>query len=1169
MNFIKTLFFTYLSSLLNKKNSNWSNADLPQLDSSFSNENFNKIKENINYKNKFLFIKSLLFSCKKQIIIASILLILRIIFSILPLIALYYFITQITDFKNIFEIVFSAILLTLATFLNGIITSQYFQKVFRIQALAKYFLSNYIFLKIPIFSRLKQTESHIINNTTSDIDNSCSIASNSFEFMHDTCVIIGSLILLFYFLGVTAFLAIFMLCIFIPLVNILILKTSLNDENIQEEKDNRIQELGSLYSQIRNIKSYLLEKIYENKIKNIRRKEIYLQKKNIKYFALTYKFISILQSGICILTFSLYIYLDHDISLPILFTCIGLFKTLESAVFDVYEYTKLYSGAKASFNRLFSLIKNSQEETEVKGNHKINNSSFEINIISTNIKLSFKKGESVAVIGKIASGKSLLLEAIAKLYSEEQKDIPDNKMAFMPQTAWIMNASVKENILLDRSDLSAEKYIQLACLDEDLKKMPEGENTLIGENGVNLSGGQKQRIALARTAALNSEIILLDDPLSALDKETAKKISHKLIFTFWKNKSIIISTHNLDYLHFFDRIILLEKCSVVADGTYAELLNSSTDFRDFIQRISEEENENIILKEDNPQLLDSEQNMNPEIEFIKNPLKSYLKYLKTLFYENKKLKFKLFFCIFSLFLLATFLPKMQNLWLSFWTYKSIKILDFTFVNELSNILNISIYAIVGLFSSICIALLTLIWGYKGIQVSEKFHIKSLNKLLLSPLKYIDHLTTGKVINCFSVDLSVLDAKLPKDFQKFLLVLCEIFFFIFTVLIIKPLFLLLILPIVFLQKIILTKYVNLNRDFNRKIALPKASAINIIREFYQGQNILSTVKKKNWYQTKFQKCLEEELRLEITEFDVDMWHCLMCFLNNALLTLVVTLAGIYFVMNGSLNAAILSLMTTWIMIDVMHLTFNFSHSFSEVEQGLISLERVLEFNKNKSEYSIEISKETNKHFIEFKNVYMQYDKQKEYILKDFSVSINQGETVGIVGKSGSGKSSIMSLLLRFYEHKSGKIFFAGKSLNSYTPMQIRTQIALVLQNPQFFSGSIRFNLDPHNAHKDDALYALLEDLELLKIIQALPKGIDTDMANEALKLSSGQKQIFAFARALLKPAKLLLLDEPSANVDNKSEKIIMKKIEELKGIKTVIIIAHRGEILNTANRVIQI
>ncbi len=122
MNFIKTLFFTYLSSLLNKKNSNWSNADLPQLDSSYSNENFNKIKENINYKNKFLFIKSLFFSCKKQIIIASILLILRIIFSILPLIALYYFITQITDFKNIFEIVFSAILLTLTTFLNGIIT---------------------------------------------------------------------------------------------------------------------------------------------------------------------------------------------------------------------------------------------------------------------------------------------------------------------------------------------------------------------------------------------------------------------------------------------------------------------------------------------------------------------------------------------------------------------------------------------------------------------------------------------------------------------------------------------------------------------------------------------------------------------------------------------------------------------------------------------------------------------------------------------------------------------------------------------------------------------------------------------------------------------------------------------------------------------------------------
>ncbi|KAB8030636.1 ATP-binding cassette domain-containing protein [Fluviispira multicolorata] len=1179
MELLKNLFFLYLTPVFKKilnKDSNWTETDVPTLAPVFSDKYLNEFERKLNYKSKMHLAKSFLDRTKKQILLLITLMLLRVLFSLLSFFALYYFINQIMYFKNIHSAILSSLLMTSSIFFNGIITAQYFKKNYRFQYFTKYFFARYIFKKIPKLYREEFNEALIINNSTSDIEEFSTMIFSFFEFIHDLLISLGCLILLFYYLGISAFFAIGILLIFIPLIKWVVSKTTKKDEEIQEEKDNRIQILNSLFSQIRNIKSYLLEKYFHNKIIEIRNRELNKFKVNTKYYAFTYKLISILQSILCISTLACFLALGHELTLPVLFTCLGLFKTLESSIFESFEFIQIYSSGKASLNRLFNLIKNSKEEELTENNLKKDHENcIKINTKNPNFNLSFKKGEKVAIIGKIGSGKSLLLEIMSgfKTIKKGKILLQDNPL-FIKQTPWIMNASIRENISLGNSNLNLDKFIHAANLEDDIKLLKNGVETLIGENGVNLSGGQKQRIALARAATMNTEIILLDDPLSALDMQTAEKIVNRLFCELWKEKSLIIATHNLNYIHLFDRIILLDKCNILADGNFNDLINFSSNFIDFYQKAHNSSELNKVIQNDKKKIPQGF-NVNDELEIenLKNSFKTYLFYLRAIL-QTKKLYGIFYLIIFLILFIGTaFLPKFQDIWLSFWSSKNLSIMNFNFINNFSNMSNILIYSLFGLLSALSIALLTFLWSYRGVYVSELLNIKSLNKLLFSPLKSIDTLTTGRVISCFSHDISILDSKLPKYFQKFLCVIFEMIFFLISLFLIKPIIILLIFPIILLQYKILKLYIHSSRALNRKIAIPRASRINNIRESYQGQNILSALNMQEWFFSKYILNLQEEVRMEILEADIDMWHCFMCFLNNALLILIISLIGIFLIHVGSISAPILSLITTWIMIDILHFVFNFSHSFSNVEQGLVSLERVEEFSYEKVGVSENKSKiiSSNKEgsFIEFKNVYMQYENQERYVLNNFSTSINFGETIGIVGKTGSGKSSILSLLLKFYDYSHGQIFFNGKGIETYSTQEIRQQISIVLQNPQFFPGSIRYNLDPHDKCKDEMIFSLLSELNILEMINSFPEGIHTNVLSEKFLLSVGQRQILSFARALLKPAKVLLLDEATANIDIKSEQIILKKLKDLKGTITIIIIAHRTDILASADRVISI
>ena len=206
-------------------------------------------------------------------------------------------------------------------------------------------------------------------------------------------------------------------------------------------------------------------------------------------------------------------------------------------------------------------------------------------------------------------------------------------------------------------------------------------------------------------------------------------------------------------------------------------------------------------------------------------------------------------------------------------------------------------------------------------------------------------------------------------------------------------------------------------------------------------------------------------------------------------------------------------------------------------------------------------------IEFKNVDFSYTPEKQ-ILKNINLTIQKGQTVALVGNSGGGKSTIISLIPRFYDVENGEILIDGENLKNLSTHSVREQIAVVFQDNFLFSGTIRDNilLGKPNATETEIQNAI-KSACLSDFIASLETGLDTEIGERGVLLSGGQKQRIAIARAFLKNAPIVILDEATSALDNKSEAIVQQAIDNLMKDRTVIVIAHRLSTIQNADKIV--
>lgn len=202
-------------------------------------------------------------------------------------------------------------------------------------------------------------------------------------------------------------------------------------------------------------------------------------------------------------------------------------------------------------------------------------------------------------------------------------------------------------------------------------------------------------------------------------------------------------------------------------------------------------------------------------------------------------------------------------------------------------------------------------------------------------------------------------------------------------------------------------------------------------------------------------------------------------------------------------------------------------------------------------------------IEFKNVSFSYDGERQ-ILDNISFKINQGETIAFVGSTGSGKSSIINVFMRFYEFQSGEVLLDGVDIREYPKEELRRNIGLVLQDPFLYHGTIKSNIKMYQDISDEAVQAAAAFVDADQFIQKLPEKYETKVTERGSSFSTGQRQLLAFARTVASQPKILILDEATANIDSETETIVQESLKKMRQGRTTIAIAHRLSTIQDAN-----
>ncbi|XP_040109521.1 ATP-binding cassette sub-family C member 11-like isoform X2 [Oryx dammah] len=792
------------------------------------------------------------------------------------------------------------------------------------------------------------------------------------------------------------------------------------------------------------------------------------------------------------------------------------------------------------------------------------------------IKLAVSKGTLLGVCGNTGSGKSSLLSAIlGQMHLLEGSVGVHGSLAYVPQQAWIIKGSVRENILMG-SQYDKAWYLQvLHCcsLNHDLEILPFGDMTEVGERGLNLSGGQKQRISLARAVYSDRELYLLDDPLSALDAHVGKYIFEECFKKVLRRKTVILVTHHLQYLEFCDQIILFEDGKICEKGIHSELMQKRGRYAQLIQKMHGKATQGVlrqVAKTEEDLQLEGQAQTTCQEERLNEPavLENQLTEKEKM--EEGSLKWRVYhhyiqagggylICgmVFLLMVTIVFLLVFNFWWLSYWLghgsgNNSSQESNWTTADP-GDILDnpqLPFYQLVfglsGLFSALLGIWLSVVFTKVMRKASTTLHNKLFNKVSRCPMSFFDTTPTGRLLNCFAGDMDELDQLLPIVAEQSVFLSLLVIIILLVISFLSPYILL-------MGVIILSACLVYFRMFKRAISVFKRLKNYSCSPLFS--HILTTLQGLSSIHV-YGKTEEFINELE---------------LMTNLVTLVVALFLVFGLSSApySYKAMALSL--------VLQMASSFQACVrigSETEGCLTAAERILQYMKVcVPEAPLHIEGASCPHGwpqhgeITFQDYQMKYRDNTPIVLHGLSLTIHSQEVVGIVGRTGSGKSSLGVALFRLVEPAGGRILIDGVDVCSLGLEDLRSKFSVIPQDPVLLSGTIRFNLDPFDCCTDEQIWDALERTFLNETISKLPQGLQAEVVENGSNFSVGERQLLCIARALLRSSKIILIDEATASLDLETDILIQHTIRESFRGCTVLIIAHRVTTILNCDRIL--
>lgn len=1141
---------------------------------------------------------------------------------------------------------------------------QYFQRAFETGMRIKTALMAAIYqkaLKLSNEGRASKSTGDIVNMQSVDTQRLQDLTQFGLQLWSAPLQIVLCMASLYQLVGLSMLAGIGVMIIMIPLNGLIARLTKTLQKEQMNHKDSRTRLIAEIINNMKSIKLYAWSSAFIEKLNYIRNDQ---ELKTLRKIGATQSFASFTWSTTPFLvscsTFAVFVVTqDQPLTTDIVFPALTLFNLLTFPLAILPMVISSIIEASVAIGRLTDFfcaeelqpdavitkpaVEETGEETVRIRDATFAWSRYEDKNALEDINFSASKGELTCVVGRVGAGKSSFLQTLlGDLWKRKGEVIVHGSVAYVAQQAWVMNATVKENIVFGRRWDAAfyEKTIKACALIEDFAQLPDGDETEVGERGISLSGGQKARLTLARAVYARADIYLLDDCLSAVDQHVGRHMIDNVLGPngLLAGKTRVLATNSIPVLMEADFIILLRDQKILERGSYAQLMamkgeisnlvkefnfsstnsdsdnpdigsesdDSSSDSQSTIGRTqseqekleAEEAQENLSslqpirpgglvtkkrtgshgtlrrassasFKGPRSKLRDEEESRGKSKQNKEHQEQGKVKW--GVYLEYAKTSNLTAVVIYGIALIAAQCSSIgASVWLKNWSEHNGDTGRNTDVGKY-----IGIYFAFGVGSALLVVVQTLLlWIFCSIEASRKLHEMMAFAIFRSPMSFFETTPAGRILNRFSSDIYRVDEVLARTFNMLFINAGKCIFTMAVIASSTPAFLIVVPPLGAIYLYVQRYYLRASRELKRLDSVSRSPIYAHFQESLGGISTIRAYRQQRRFAMENEWRVDANLRAYFPSISANRWLAVRLEFIGSVIILCSAGFAIVSVSRGSgLSAGLVGLAMSYSLQITQSLNWVVRQTV-EVETNIVSVERVLEYARLPSEAAEVIHRNRppvswpTQGAVKFINYSTRYREGLDLVLKNINLDIKPREKIGVVGRTGAGKSSLTLALFRIIEPTNGNISIDNLNTSTIGLLDLRRRLAIIPQDAALFEGTVRDNLDPGRIHDDTDLWKVLEHARLKEHVASMNGGLEAKIHEGGSNLSQGQRQLVSLARALLAPSNILVLDEATAAVDVETDALLQTTLRSpIFGNRTVITIAHRINTIMDSDRIV--